>query len=132
MPVLHHFKLPSSPALLSLPPTSPTFISFLASPDPTTGKPWCPDVVAAIPVLTEAFSAPHAPQVAFVEVGQKDAWKDLSNVYRTTWNVSNVPTLARYESVDGAVKEVGRLVEGQILDRARLSAFIGSASRHAT
>jgi len=55
-------------------------------------------------------------------------WKDLSNVYRTKWNVNAVPSLVRYELVDGSVKETGRLVEAQILDRGRLNKFVGDRS----
>jgi hypothetical protein len=51
-------------------------------------------------------------------------WKDLSNVYRTKWNVNNVPTLVRFENVNGTVKETGRLVEGDILDRKKLGEFV--------
>ncbi|KAL4924620.1 uncharacterized protein BDV17DRAFT_274142 [Aspergillus undulatus] len=130
MPIITNFTLPSSPAALSLPTdNTPFFLSFHASPDPNTGKPWCPDVVAALPHLTEVFSASNAPQVTFVEVGQKDEWREPSNVYRTTWKLTSIPTLVRFERVDGQVKEVGRLVEGEILDRARLNAFVGEPSR---
>ncbi|KAL4861052.1 hypothetical protein BDV12DRAFT_180813 [Aspergillus spectabilis] len=124
MPILTDFTLPKSASSLDLPPTSPFFISFHASPDPNTGKPWCPDVVAALPYLTEAFSALDAPQAAFVDVGQRPEWKELSNVYRTKWNVNNVPTLVRFERVDGTVREVGRLVEVEILDRKKLRSFV--------
>ncbi|KAL4912999.1 thioredoxin-like protein [Aspergillus aurantiobrunneus] len=126
MPIISDFQLPSSVESLDLPAdNSPFFLSFHASPDPNTGKPWCPDVVAALPHLHEVFSGPQSPQVAFINVGQRPEWKDLSNVYRSKWNVSAVPSLVRYERVDGQVKEVGRLSEGQILDRARLSSFVG-------
>lgn len=147
MPVITDFPLPSSATALQLSAENPvTFLSFHASPDPNTGKPWCPDVVAALPYLQEVFSTPQAPQVAFINVGQKDEyvhsmlnlnalhtdyhtrWKDLSNVYRTKWNVGAIPTLVRYELVDGDVKETGRLVEAQILDRARLSKFVSDWS----
>ncbi|CBF78296.1 hypothetical protein AN8630.2 [Aspergillus nidulans FGSC A4] len=128
MPVTKAFNLPSSPELLPLPADSENattfFISFHASVDPNTGKPWCPDVVAAIPHLEEVFSAPGSPDVAFVEVGQKPEWRDLSNVYRTKWNVNNVPTLVRFENVNGTVNETGRLVEGDILDRKKLGEFV--------
>ncbi|KAL4974636.1 hypothetical protein BDW66DRAFT_139296 [Aspergillus desertorum] len=129
MPVTTTFTLPSSPESLSLPvnsenATSTFFISFHASVDQATGKPWCPDVVAAIPHLNEVFSAPGSPDVAFVEVGQKPEWRDLSNVYRTKWSVNNVPTLVRFENVAGTVKETGRLVEGEILDRKKLGDFV--------
>ncbi|KAL4758361.1 uncharacterized protein BDW70DRAFT_142012 [Aspergillus foveolatus] len=128
MPVTKTFNLPSSPEFLSPRTDSENattfFLSFHASVDPNTGKPWCPDVVAAIPHLEEVFSAPGSPDVAFVEVGQKPEWRDLSNVYRTKWNVNNVPTLVRFENVNGTVKETGRLVEGDILDRKKLGEFV--------
>ncbi|KAL4805657.1 hypothetical protein BDV18DRAFT_139604 [Aspergillus unguis] len=129
MPILRSFALPPSPAQLHLSAsTSPFFISFHASPDPTTGKPWCPDVVAALPHLTEVFSAPSAPEVAFVDVGQKPEWKDLTNVYRTRWNVNSVPTLVRFELIDGSMKEITRLVEGEILDRTKLEKLVSGES----
>jgi hypothetical protein len=51
-------------------------------------------------------------------------WRDLSNAFRTKWNLNAVPSLVRFEAVDGVVTEVGRLVEGEILDRVRLGKFI--------
>ena len=51
-------------------------------------------------------------------------WKDAKNVYRVDLNVNNVPTLVRYQRVDGTITETGRLVEGQILDRDRLQDFL--------
>ncbi|KAL4784167.1 DUF953 domain protein [Aspergillus varians] len=132
MPILRDFILPKSASSLDLSSISPFFISFHASPDPNTGKPWCPDVVAALPYLTEAFASADAPQVAFVDVGQRPEWKELSNVYRTKWNVHNVPTLVRFERIDTAVKEVGRLVEVEILDRKKLRSLVtGSGSENA-
>ncbi|KAL4995338.1 hypothetical protein BDV10DRAFT_174944 [Aspergillus recurvatus] len=136
MPVTATYTLPSNPESLHLPvnsenATSTFFISFHASVDPNTSKPWCPDVVAAIPHLNEVFSAPGSPDVAFVEVGQKPEWKDLSNVYRTRWNVNNVPTLVRFENVNGTVKETGRLVEGEILDRKKLGEFVFGSTAEA-
>jgi hypothetical protein len=53
-------------------------------------------------------------------------WRDPKNVYRNNWNVHNVPTLVRYQRVDGEVKETGRLVEGEILDEKKLHDFIGN------
>ncbi|KAL4900118.1 hypothetical protein BDW74DRAFT_103678 [Aspergillus multicolor] len=125
MPVTTTYPLPAIPSSLSLPPnTDRFFISFHASIDPATSKPWCPDVVAAIPVLNEVFSAGDTPTVAFVEVGQRPEWKEPTNVFRTKWNVTNVPTLVRFESVDGKAKETGRLVEAEILDRKKLGELV--------
>lgn len=73
MPILQQFSLLDSLDDLKVPEGTESgfFIAFLASEDPATQKPWCPDVVAALPVLKKAFSAKSTPVVAFVEVGQK-------------------------------------------------------------
>ncbi|QKX61770.1 uncharacterized protein TRUGW13939_08926 [Talaromyces rugulosus] len=128
MPIITNFTLPPSQDALTLPPDSNSafFIAFLASRDPSTGQPWCPDVRASLPHLTAAFSGDTAPQVAFVDVGQRDEWKNPSNIYRTDWKVSGVPTLVRYERVDGRVKDVGRISEVEILDKKQFSTFIKS------
>ncbi len=54
----------------------------------------------------------------------KSRWKDKNNVYRTKWNVHNVPTVVRFETVSGVVKETGRLVEDEILNEKKLGNFI--------
>ena len=47
------------------------------------------------------------------------------NYFRVSeWRIPNVPTLARYERVDGVVKEVGRLVEEEVLDKERLAKLL--------
>jgi hypothetical protein len=51
-------------------------------------------------------------------------WRDQKNVFRTTWNVNNVPALVKYERVDGVTKEVGRLIEGEILDGEKLAGLV--------
>lgn len=51
-------------------------------------------------------------------------WKDPKNVYRTEWKVNNTPALLRFEKTGEGVKEVGRLIEGEILDRERLERFL--------
>lgn len=95
MTILKSFPLPSSPSALQIPnekekdsPPSNFFIAFLASKDPLTNQPWCPDVRAALPILEATFqepttsqgaegekegkkSTPPSPVVAFIEVGQK-------------------------------------------------------------
>ncbi|KAL4958107.1 hypothetical protein BDW69DRAFT_154660 [Aspergillus filifer] len=127
MVILSHFTLPPSISdLFSSYPgdNTPFFLSFLASTDPNTGKPWCPDVEAALPRLNEIFSDSRGRSCGYVYVGQKDAWKDHSNVFRTKWGVRCVPTLVRYEVVGGEVREIGRLEEGEILDLERLKGFV--------
>lgn len=102
MTILKSFPLPSSPSSLQIPnekekdspPSNFFFIAFLASKDPLTNQPWCPDVRAALPILEATFQEPTTsqgaegeegkeekeegkksttppPVVAFIEVGQK-------------------------------------------------------------
>lgn len=76
MTILGDFELPASSADLpvSADATSPLYVAFIASDDPATGRPWCPDVRAALPSLKAAFSGKRNPEVAFVAVGQKPRW----------------------------------------------------------
>lgn len=100
MTILKSFPLPSSPSALQIPnekerdsPPSKFFIAFLASKDPLTHQPWCPDVRAALPILEATFqepttsqgeegkeegskksTTPPSPVVAFIEVGQKSEY----------------------------------------------------------
>lgn len=55
-------------------------------------------------------------------------WKDPKNVFRTEWKVNNVPALVRYEKTSEGVKEVGRLIEGEILDQQRLEKLVSTSS----
>ncbi|CAI7578307.1 hypothetical protein N7533_000405 [Penicillium manginii] len=126
MPVVRSFSLPASAKLLEVPEasTSKLFLAFISGDDAITKQPWCPDVRAALPHIDAAFAAPDAPTVAMVSVGQKPEWKEPKNVYRSLWNVNNVPALVRYQRVNGEVVETGRLIEGQILDKVKLQSFI--------
>lgn len=45
-------------------------------------------------------------------------------MFRTKWNVNNVPTLARFEHVKGKVVEKGRMTEDGIMNSATLKAFM--------
>ncbi|KAJ5584213.1 uncharacterized protein N7459_004013 [Penicillium hispanicum] len=129
MPIPEFFSLPATPKQLTLPESADPklFIAFVSSKDPNTKLPWCPDVRAALPHLQAAFAEDSAPNLAIVEVGQQA--EDPKNISRTSWNVTNVPTLVRYQRVNGAVAETGRLIEGQILDKAGLQEFISASAR---
>ena len=71
MPIIRDFTLPKTASDLAVKSADAFFIAFLASKDPQTNKPWCPDVVAALPTLESTFTGANKPQVAFVEVGQR-------------------------------------------------------------
>lgn len=73
MPITKNFTLPGSAKLLEVPegPNSKLFLAFISGDDPITKQPWCPDVRAALPHIDAAFTAPDAPTVAYVSVGEK-------------------------------------------------------------
>jgi hypothetical protein len=148
MPIIRDFALPKAASDLAVSSaTNAFFIAFLASKDPQTNKPWCPDVVAALPTLESTFTGANKPQAAFVEVGQRPEydhqkslgrgifakllcrWKDPKNAFRTEWKVNNVPALLRFEKTSEGVKEVGRLIEGEILDQERLEKLLSPSSK---
>lgn len=80
MPIIHNFALPKAIGDLAIPAgTDAFFIAFLASKDPQTNKPWCPDVVAALPTLESTFTGANKPQAAFVEVGQRPEYDHSCN-----------------------------------------------------
>ncbi|CAI4212365.1 unnamed protein product [Parascedosporium putredinis] len=128
MPITTDFKLPASPQNLALSPgegqSDALFVAFISGDDVNTKQPWCPDVRAALPHVKAAFSADGAPEAALWSVGQRDEWRQNTNPVRTKWNVHNIPTVVRYQRVDGKIQETGRLVEGEILNERKLSALI--------
>ena len=71
MPILKEFSLPTSAEGLKVTSDSAFFVAFLASKDPVTKQPWCPDVRAALPTLEATFQGEKKPTVAFIDVGQR-------------------------------------------------------------
>ncbi|KAH8890214.1 hypothetical protein GQ53DRAFT_766280 [Thozetella sp. PMI_491] len=122
MPISTDFALPDAAKRLELPgdANSKLFVCFIASTDPVTKQAWCPDVRVALPVLKTTFSGSNAPELALIEVGQRPEWRAAGNIYRKNFDVHSVPTLVRFQRVNGEVKEVGRLVEAELLDEKKL------------
>ncbi|KAF1344888.1 DUF953 domain protein [Delphinella strobiligena] len=127
MPILKPFTVPASAKALELPQDSKAKLSiaFISSADPTTKQPWCPDVRQTLPYINAAFTPSEAPELAIIEGGQRAEWRDPQNPYRRNWNVNNVPTIVRYQRIDGEIEETGRLTEGEILDARKLANLIG-------
>ncbi|KAF3934441.1 hypothetical protein ABW19_dt0200184 [Dactylella cylindrospora] len=81
----------------------PIFVLFIASNDPATGQPWCPDVRAALPVIERVFEEDDEEKLWYVvEVGVKEVWKQPLpvNEIKKAWGIGNIPTLARYDLVN--------------------------------
>lgn len=53
-----------------------------------------------------------------------ERWKVLDNVFRMKWEIKAIPTMIRYRRVDGRVKEMGRLVEGELVDEKKYDEFV--------
>ncbi|KAF1938026.1 hypothetical protein EJ02DRAFT_38315 [Clathrospora elynae] len=123
MAIIDNFEVPHSAQELPFPaqPNASFFILFLSSIDPVTKQPWCSDVRDTLPILNKMFSGSSSPTVHYAYVGSRAQYKETSGSrFRIDWNIRNLPTLSRYErSSDGKVKEVGRLVEGELLDEKR-------------
>lgn len=77
------------------------------------------------------FPTPVILSLAVLESGEPSLiadlchrWRERTNVFRTKWNVNNVPTLARFELVKGKVVEKGRMTEDGIMNAETLKAFM--------
>lgn len=84
-------------------------IFLLFSGNEKDGKSWCPDCVAAKPIIQKNYEyLKEGDLFITVYVGERDVWKDKTNIFRTDDNfkVTGVPTLLLY----GTEK---RLVEPQ-------------------
>ncbi|KAH7327478.1 hypothetical protein BKA65DRAFT_555032 [Rhexocercosporidium sp. MPI-PUGE-AT-0058] len=60
----------------------PLFIAFISSIHPETGESWCTDVRIALPLLDSGFAPIEAPDLVFIEVGQRPERK-AENAFRT-------------------------------------------------
>jgi hypothetical protein len=49
-------------------------------------------------------------------------------MFRTVWKVHIVPAVLRFEKSSEGIKEVGRLIEGEILDEERLTSLVSPSS----
>ncbi|XP_070572597.1 thioredoxin domain-containing protein 17-like [Ptychodera flava] len=75
------------------------------------GKSWCPDCVAAEPVVEKHLaSAPEDAVFIYCSVGERNFWKDQNNGFRKdpTLRLTGVPTLLR-------VGKPQKLVEGELM-----------------
>ena len=77
--------------------SSRIFVLFFGNE--TDGKSWCPDCVAAKPIIQKNYQYLKSGDLfVTVFVGKRDVWKDKTNVFRTDHNfkVTVIPTLLLY------------------------------------
>ncbi len=98
---------------------------FFGSTDPGTGQSWCPDCAVADPVLRSAIARQRGDLTTYeCPVGERSAWKgNAEHPYRLhpAFRVQRIPTLIRF----AGGSEIGRLVEADCADPARVAAFLG-------
>ncbi|SCV67746.1 BQ2448_5357 [Microbotryum intermedium] len=105
--------------------SSPFFLTFYASIDPSTGESWCIDCRKAQPVIDQ-----HVPEAnsALVFVGDRSEWK--SSPLREAFGISRVPTIVKLTSKPSATSfsesASSHLVESDILDQTKLKQFLAS------
>merc|ERR1711915_85238 len=88
--------------------TDRLFVLFSGSIDAGTGASWCPDCVAADPVVAEALKDADDDLVLIhCAVGQRGFWKDQSNVFRTDpkLRLKGVPTLLNWHEPEKRLVE---------------------------
>ncbi|EPS39554.1 hypothetical protein H072_6618 [Dactylellina haptotyla CBS 200.50] len=107
---------------------APLFIFFVASKEPTTSQPWCPDVRKAAPIVDKFFDE-HEQKLNFltVEVGLKPEWRAADNVFRTEWGLQAIPTLAKYYIMDlegEKIVAIRMLVEAECCEVEKLQGLV--------
>ncbi|KAH6647349.1 hypothetical protein BKA67DRAFT_491617, partial [Truncatella angustata] len=90
------------------------YIFFIVDNDASTGKPWCPDVRAAIPVVQKYFEK-RSEDILVVSVGSRPEWKKPDSPFRTKWDLKAVPTFVKYTRTEQGISQ-GQVVEEDILN----------------
>lgn len=99
-----------------------TYIFFICDNDSSTGQPWCPDVRVALPIVKKFFSM-RAEDVSVVSVGSIAEWKSPKSIFRTKWDLTAIPSLAKYtRTADGITQS--QLVDDGCKDSAQLKTFV--------
>ena len=75
---------------------------------------------------SELLPPPCKIPQTFLDLTLVSRWRKPTFVFHTKWNVNNLPTLVRFQEVDGQVQETGRLVESEILDSKALEKFVSA------
>ncbi|XP_061417806.1 thioredoxin domain-containing protein 17 [Lethenteron reissneri] len=82
------------------------FVLFSGSKDAGSGQSWCPDCVAAEPVVRGALNTlPEGAVFIYCEVGDRTYWKNKDNEFRKQLQLTAVPTLLKYGSPQKLVEE---------------------------
>ncbi|XP_032823792.2 thioredoxin domain-containing protein 17 [Petromyzon marinus] len=81
------------------------FALFSGSKD-AGGESWCPDCVAAEPVVRGALNTlPEGAVFIYCQVGDRAYWKNKDNEFRKQLQLTAVPTLLKYGSPQKLVEE---------------------------
>ncbi|KAK9415215.1 hypothetical protein SUNI508_02063 [Seiridium unicorne] len=98
------------------------YVFFICDNDASTGKPWCPDVRAAIPIVQKYFEK-RSEEILVVSVGQRPEWKKADNPFRTDWELKAIPTMVKYTRTEDGISRK-QVVENEILNEGNLKALV--------
>jgi len=103
---------------------SPLFLLFTGSVVPETGRSWCPDCVAADPVIERALQGLEGGHVLLECPVKREEYRGNADyLYRKNWvKLACVPTLIKYEGG----RAVKRLNDSQSQDSELVSELVSS------
>ncbi|KAK2606666.1 hypothetical protein N8I77_005400 [Diaporthe amygdali] len=98
---------------------APHFLVVYASI--VNGRSWCGDCIRAEPLIQEKFPAGEQSRLTVQYAGDKETWRSPENEWRK-FGVPALPTLYKV-TPDGTWSQ---LVEGEVYDKKKLDAFVGT------
>jgi len=121
MPLIEN-PLPSLLTTIGGPnPPSRPYLIFYASAD-ENGRMWCGDCRDVEGLVKETFGSPDGPTGIIFDVGDKPTWRNPKNEYKQEYKISSIPTIIRID--EGTGREIGRIVESDILNASKFAAFM--------
>ncbi|GAA5994865.1 hypothetical protein JCM5350_001730 [Sporobolomyces pararoseus] len=108
--------------------SSPHYLVFLSSIDPSSGQMWCADCRDTQSTI-EKLVPENQSQLVFV--GEKQEWKSPESPWRQApFNLKAIPTIIKVEqasskdSLQSSIETAPRLVEGDLRDEAKFKSFV--------
>ncbi|GAA5877870.1 hypothetical protein JCM16303_000267 [Sporobolomyces ruberrimus] len=132
MPLLFPSSGQSPESVLSSIPSStssssPHYLVFLSSVDPSSGQMWCGDCRDTQSTI-EQLVPDNQSQLVFV--GEKQEWKSPDSPWRKApFNLKAIPTIIKVEesskdSLQSSIESAPRLVEGDLRDESKFKQFV--------
>ncbi|GAA5905551.1 uncharacterized protein JCM6883_005366 [Sporobolomyces salmoneus] len=130
MPLLFPSATQTPESVLSAIPSStssssPHYLIFVSSIDPSSGRMWCGDCRDTQQSI-EKLVPDTQSQLVFV--GERQEWKSPDSPWRKApFNLSAIPTIIKVEQADSlqsSIESAPRLVEGDLRDESKFKSFV--------